>query len=118
MLGHAVLDERIGGPVETPRCRMTHRLKQLVDRNAQSKGELMKRAGMRMRDATSQAAERSLIERGGRHHLLERQVVPGHNATQIPGHSRCVAVDSGCWGQRMGSTISINSHRRDCYVQT
>src|SRR6476646_7719182 len=100
MLGHAAIDQGIGGPIKSPRRRPRNGLEKLVDRNAQTVSQLVERACMWMRNATSQTAQRSSVELGGGHYLLEREVVAGHEAAQVAGHGRGVAVCSQCRGHR------------------
>src|SRR5262245_38887839 len=88
-----VLDERVGRSIELPRQNARDRLEQLVDRNAEAGGQLVQRAGMRMRDAAGEATERALVERRGLYHVIEREVVAGHEAAQVAGHDCGVAVD-------------------------
>src|SRR4051812_13091850 len=90
----AAVDQRVGGPIKSPRRGPGNWLEQLVNRNTETPGQLVQRAGMRMSDAESQAAKRSLVKLSGRHDLLKRQVVAGHNAAEVPGHSPGIAVDS------------------------
>src|SRR3954471_23730303 len=80
--------------------------------------QLMQRAGMRMANAASEAAKRSLVELGGGHYLLKGQPITGHYSTQIPGHSRGVPIDNRCRGQEIFSPILDHTgHYAVLYVQ-
>ena len=56
----------------------------------------------------------SLVELRGGHHLLKRQVVASHNAAQIAGHSRGVAVNGRGRGQR--SKFANNANKKRYHV--
>ena len=92
MSGDHVFDQRVGGPIESPRGHLPDRAEQLVDRNAQPGRQFMQRAGMRMVPGADHAANRPLVELAGTDHVLKRQPVAGHQAAEIRGDRRPIAV--------------------------